>query len=100
VAIWAETCRKVLINVSEARGTRSLLLGDTESTASTAGGLGALTTDLNAEVMTETSVLAGLLHALKILTETGINLIGNELAPFTITDAALPVKEPKGDAVL
>ena len=86
--------------VGEARGTRSLLLGHTESAASTAGRLGALTTDLNAEVVTETSVLAGLLHALEILTKAGIDLIGNKLGPLAVADAALPVEEPEGDAVL
>ena len=44
-------------------------------------------------------MLAGLLHALKILTETGVDVVGNELAPFTIADATLSVEEPEGDSV-
>ena len=44
-------------------------------------------------------MLAGLLHALKVLTETGVGVVGNELAPLTITDAALSVEEPLGDTV-
>ena len=43
---------------------RSLLFGDTECLAGTASGLGLLTTHLDSEIVTETSVLAGLLHAL------------------------------------
>ena len=79
---------------------RSLLLGDTEGLSGTAGGLGLLTTDLQAEVVTETSVLAGLLHALNVLTETGVNVVGDELAPGAVLDAALSVEEPLGEAVL
>ena len=79
---------------------RSLLLGNTESLSGTAGGLGALSANLDAEVVTETSVLAGLLHALKILTETGVDDVGNKLGVGTVTDAALSVEEPLGDTVL
>lgn len=79
---------------------RSLLLGDTEGLSGTAGGLGLLTTDLQAEVVTETSVLAGLLHALNVLTETGVHVVGDELAPGAVLDAALSVEEPLGEAVL
>jgi hypothetical protein len=50
--------------------------------------------------VTETSVLAGLLHALKIFTETGVDDVGNELRVGTVTDATLPVKEPLGNTVL
>ena len=78
----------------------SLLLGDTESLSGTASGLGALSANLDAEVVTETSVLAGLLHALEILTETGVDDVGNELGVGTITDATLSVEEPLGDSVL
>ena len=44
-------------------------------------------------------MLASLLHALKILTETGVDVVGNQLAPLSITDAALSVEEPLGDTV-
>ena len=79
---------------------RSLLLGDTEGLSGSAGRLGLLTTDLDAQVVTETSVLAGLLHALEILTETGINHVGDELRVGTILDTSLSVEEPHGNAVL
>lgn len=45
-------------------------------------------------------MLAGLLHALEILTETGVDDVGNELGVGTITNAALSVEEPLGDSVL
>jgi len=78
---------------------RSLLLGDTEGLTGTAGGLCLLTSDLYAEVVTETSVLAGLLHALKIFSESGVNHVGNELTVGTILDASLSVEEPLGHTV-
>ena len=51
----------------------SLLLGDTESLASSASRLGFLTSDLEAEVVAETSVLANLLHTLQVFSEFGVN---------------------------
>ena len=80
--------------------TRSLLLGDTEGAAGTASGFGALTTDLDTEIVTETSVLASLLHALEILTEAGVDVVRNELSPLAVTDAALSVEEPIRNVVL
>jgi hypothetical protein len=49
--------------------------------------------------VTETSVLAGLLHALKIFSESGVNHVGNELTVGTILDASLSVEEPLGHSV-
>ena len=85
---------------TEFRLTRSLLFGDTEGLSGTAGGLGLLTADLYAEVVTETSVLAGLLHALKIFSESGVNHVGVNLTVASILDASLSVQEPFGDSVL
>ena len=79
---------------------RSLLLGNTESLSSTAGGLGLLTTNLDTEIVTETSVLTGLLHALEIFTETSVNHVGDELRIGTVSDAALSVEEPGRNVVL
>ena len=59
-----------------------------------------MTADLDAQVVTETSVLASLLHALEILTETGVDHVGDELGVGTILEAALSVEEPVWDAVL
>ena len=58
-----------------------------------------MTSDLDAEVVTETSVLAGLLHSLKIFTETGVDHVGNELGVGAVLEASLSVEEPLGDAV-
>ena len=50
--------------------------------------------------MTETSMVADLLHALKILTESGVDDVGVDLGPGAVLDAALSVEEPLGDTVL
>ena len=78
---------------------RSLLLGDTESLSSTAGGLGLLTSYLNAEVVAETSVLAGLLHTLQVFSESGVDHVGNQLRVGSVPDASLSVEEPLGHSV-
>jgi len=79
---------------------RSLFLGDTEGLAGSAGGLCLLTADLDAEVVTETSVLTCLLHALEILTESCVDHVGNKLGVGTVLDASLSVEEPLGDAMV
>ena len=53
--------------------TRSLLPGNTESLTGTAGTLGVLALDLEAPEVTETSMLADLLHALLVFSESSIN---------------------------
>ena len=78
---------------------RSLLLGNTESLSSTAGRLGLLTPDLDAKVMAETSVLAGLLHALQVFSESGVDHVGNQLRVGSVLDASLSVEEPLGHSV-
>ena len=79
---------------------RSLLFGDTECLAGTASGLGLLTTHLNSEIVTETSVLAGFLHALQIFSESSVDHVGNQLTVGAIFNAALSVEEPLRNAVL
>lgn len=44
--------------------------------------------------MTETTVGADLLEALKIVTELGVNTVGEDLRVLAINDIALPVEEP------
>ena len=78
----------------------SLLLGDSEGGSLASSGLGMLALDLEAEVVAETSVLADLLHALKIFSESGINHVGVNLTVASILDASLSVQEPFGDSVL
>ena len=51
-------------------------------------------------VVSETSVLLGLSHSLKILTHDGINLIGNKLGPGTFSGIFLSIEEPLGDIVI
>ena len=45
-------------------------------------------------------MLAGLLHALEILTETSVDHVGDELGPGAVSDAALSVEEPGRNVVL
>lgn len=49
--------------------------------------------------MTETTVSANLLQALKIVTELAVDTVGQGLAVLAIDDIALPVEEPAGDLV-
>lgn len=72
----------------------TLLLGDTDSPAATTGGLGVLTADAEAPVVTETTVSADLLQALEIITELGVDTVGQNLVVLAIDDIALSVKEP------
>lgn len=44
--------------------------------------------------MTETTVGTDLLEALKIVTELGVNTVGEDLGVLAVDDVALPVKEP------
>jgi len=71
-----------------------LLLGDTDGTTSAAGSLGVLTTDTESPVVTETSVGTDLLQPLEIVTELGVNTVGQDLRVLAIDNIALSVKEP------
>lgn len=44
--------------------------------------------------MTETTVGTDLLEALKIVTELGVNTVGEDLGVLAVDDIALPVEEP------
>ena len=79
---------------------RSLLFGDTECLAGTASGLSLLTTHLYSEIVTETSVLTGLRHALQIFSESSVYHIGNQLTVGAVFNATLSVQEPFRNAVL
>lgn len=78
----------------------SLLLGDTNGPAPPAGGLAVLATDAEAPVVTETTVGTDLLQALKVLTELGVDAVGEGVDVLAVNDVALPVEEPGGDLVL
>jgi len=79
--------------------TRSLLPGNTESLTGTAGRLGVLALDLEAPEVTETSMLANLLHALLVFSESGINHVRVHLRPGAVLNASLSVQEPLGDTI-
>jgi hypothetical protein len=78
----------------------ALLLADTDGATAAASGLGVLTTDTEAPVVTQTAVGADLLQALEILTDLGVETVGDNLGVLAIGDVALSVKEPRGDLVL
>ena len=50
--------------------------------------------------MTETSMLAELLHALKIFSKSGIDHVRVHLGVGAVLDASLSVQEPLGDTVI
>jgi hypothetical protein len=77
----------------------TLLLRHTDGSAAATGGLRVLTTDAEAPVVTETTVSADLLEALEVVTELGVDTVGEHLAVFAVDDIALPVQEPAGDLV-
>lgn len=78
----------------------SLLSGNTESSASSAGRLGLLTSDLEAPEVSQTSVGFDLLQSFQVLSELGVNTVGDELRPVSFADISLSVKEPLGDVVV
>lgn len=78
----------------------ALLLGDTDGAATATSGLGVLAADAEAPVVTETTVGADLLQALEILTELGVDAVGQDLVVLAVDNVALPVEEPGGDLVL
>lgn len=50
--------------------------------------------------MAQAAMDAHLLHALKILTQLGLHVVGEHLCVFAVGDVALPIEEPGGDLVL
>ena len=78
----------------------TLALGNTDGPATAARGLGVLTTHAETPVVTETTVGADLLEALEILTELGVDTVGQDLRVLAVDNVALPVEEPRGDLVL
>jgi len=53
-----------------------------------------------AVVVPQPSVTLDLLEPLKIVTELGVNSVGENLAVFAVNDVALSVEEPGGNLVL
>lgn len=79
---------------------RSLLSGDSESAAGSAGGLGLLTSDLEAPEVSQTSVSSDLLQSFQIFSELGVDTVGDELRPGAFADVSLSVQEPLGNVVV
>jgi hypothetical protein len=59
-----------------------------------------LTTDAEAPVVAETSVGTDLLQSLEIVTELGVDTVGEDLEVLAVDNVALSVQEPRGDLVL
>ena len=59
-----------------------------------------MSSNLDAPVMSETSVVLSLSHSLDILSETGIQVVGNEMSPGTFFGVLLSVQEPLWNVVL
>lgn len=78
----------------------SLLPGDTKGAASPARGLGALTPDLVALPVADTSVELDFLHALEVVSELGVEMVGKDLEGGAVAMVSLSVKEPLGDVVV
>jgi len=62
--------------------------------------LGVLATDSQAPGVTETTMDTDLLHALKVLTELVVQIVGEELTEAAVLDVLLTIEEPVGDLVL
>jgi len=82
------------------KGGRSLLSGDSECAAGSAGGLGLLTSDLEAPEVSQTSVSSDLLQSFQIFSELGVDSVRDELRPGALADISLSVKEPLGNVVV
>ena len=78
----------------------SLLSDDSEGLSASASGLGSLTSDSLSPEVSQTSVVLGLSHSLEILSETGIQVVGDKLSPGTFLWVLLSVQEPFWDVVL
>jgi hypothetical protein len=50
--------------------------------------------------VSQTSVSSDLLESLQVLSELGVNTVGDELRPGALTNISLSVEEPLGDVVV
>jgi len=78
----------------------SLLLGDTNSAATSSGRLRVLSAHAETPVVTKTPVGTDLLESLEVLTHLVVQAVGEDLTEFTVLDILLSVEEPVGDLVL
>lgn len=77
-----------------------LLLGNTHGLTAAARRASVLTTDAETVGVTDTTVSANLLQALKIVTEADINGVAAHVLGLAALGATLTVQEPLGDLVL
>lgn len=56
-----------------------------------------MTTDTETPVVADTSVSADLLEALNVVTELGLDTVGQQLRVLAVDNVLLPVEEPVGD---
>jgi len=50
--------------------------------------------------VSETSVTSDLFHSFQIFSEFGIQVVGDELSPVSVSDISLSVQEPLGNVVV
>ena len=79
---------------------RSLLSGDSEGLSASSGGLGVLTFNLEAPVVSQTSMVFALSHSLHVLSVNGIQSVGNEVGVHSSSWVFWSVQEPLRDVVL
>jgi len=78
----------------------TLLLGHTNSPASSSSCLRVLSSDTETPVVTETAMSADLLQAFEIVTKLGVDTVGKNLRIFAIHNITLTIQEPAWDFVL
>ena len=88
------------LNSSDARNLLLLTSKHSVGCLTATAGLGVLTSDSVAVEVSQTAVLAGLLHSLNILTELSIEKVGVFVVVLAILVVSLPVKEPGGEVEL
>lgn len=64
------------------------------------GGLGVLSSDLVAPVVSETSVGSDLLESLNVVSQLDVKLVNKQLGVLTVGEVSLSVEEPAGNLVL
>ena len=50
--------------------------------------------------MSQTSVSSDLLHSLQVLSELGVDTVGDELRPVALANITLSIQEPLGNVVV
>ena len=53
-----------------------------------------------AQEVSKTSVTSDLLHSFQILSELGVQSVGDQLGPVAVSDISLSVQEPFGNVIV